>query len=152
MSVDTMECMYRRTVYRWLSVHRHWVLMDHLSKQCMCCPRCVMVNNGFFVRIKTVNCIQVYWPNLSLFSSSTWVHPSGHLGHGHPVPGQVWYGQDGCVCTGHPAADWTCGRAGECLNNEIHLYTGRSHWIAVTLKPIPPGLKIAFNGESIECF
>lgn len=39
-----------------------------------------------------------------IVSSSTRMHSAGCSGHGHSVPGQVWYGQDGRLRPGHAAA------------------------------------------------
>ena len=38
---------------------------------------------------------------------------SGRPGNGHPVPGQVWYGQDGRLRVGHPPAAGACRRTGK---------------------------------------
>lgn len=51
--------------------------------------------------------------DMSLTPSPARVHSAGHPGYGCPVSGQVWDGQDGGLCAGHPAADragqWTGG-------------------------------------------
>lgn len=61
--------------------------------------------------------------------SPTWVYSSSYPGDGHPVSGQVWYGKDSSVRTGHPAADRTCGWSGELVVRLLYKLIFEPFWV-----------------------
>ena len=81
-------------------------------------------------------------------SSSTRVHSPGRVGHGYPLPSQVWYGQDCRLCAGHPPADRACWWTGQCAGHVPHQRVGLPD-----LKGVREVLQVQprSKGESPQC-
>ena len=52
------------------------------------------------------------------------MHSSGSARHGHPVPGEIWHGQDSGLCVGHLATDGTHREPSLCPSHVPHKGAG----------------------------